>query len=173
MLSNELHVTPTYWISGLNLITNIGTWYLHPKMSVFTVFSGSGRIGFSHNSSQHQSQLLKMYLTCIPQNSNVRTKTRPCTSILSLFIWVFISLQVKQNVPLLGYPGRHTWNSDKLKQQQTSGRQTCSPHIRCRPLGYSVGRWRTTSSAPSRRSMPPSVWLVSQLVPDDYLRHCR
>ena len=169
ILSNELDGTPTYWISMLNLVTNIGSWYLHPEMSVVTVFPGSGGSALSHDPSQLESQLQKMYSTYIPQYSNVRTKMQSCQSNPPLFIWVLISQQFEQKCTIVEAPNIYLKYRDKLKQHRTSGRQTGSPHIQCRPLGYSVGRWRTTSSVPSRWSMPPSVWLVPQLVSDDYL----
>ena len=40
MSQKRLHLTPTYWISGLNFVTDIRSWYLHPEMSVVVVFTG-------------------------------------------------------------------------------------------------------------------------------------
>ena len=94
-LSHELIGRPTYWISRLNLITNIGSWYLHPEISVVTIFPGSGRSGLLHNTSQLQSWHQDMYPTYIPENRNVQTKMQPCKSNPPLFIWALISLQCK------------------------------------------------------------------------------
>jgi len=64
----------------INLVTNIGSWYLHPEISVVTIFPSSGRSGLSHDSSWLQLWLQKMYSTYIPENSNVQTKMQSCKS---------------------------------------------------------------------------------------------
>jgi len=89
-------------LSRLNFLTNIGSWHLHPEISVVTIFPGSGRRGLSHDSSQLQSWLQKMHSTYIPENSNVQTKMQPCKSSSPLFIWVLISLQFKWKCTTVG-----------------------------------------------------------------------
>ena len=89
-------------LSRLNFLTNIGSWHLHPEISVVTIFSGPDRSGLSHDSSQLQSWLQKMHSTYIPENSNVQTKMQPCKSSSPLFIWVLISLQFKWKCTTVG-----------------------------------------------------------------------
>jgi len=92
ILWNKLDVTPTYWLSGSNFITDTRSWCLHPKISVITISPGSDRNGISHDTSQLQSWLLQRYLTYIPEHRNVQTKTQSSRSIHPLFIWVLMSL---------------------------------------------------------------------------------
>ena len=40
MSEKMLDLTPTYWISGLNFVTDIRSWCLHPEMSVVAIFTG-------------------------------------------------------------------------------------------------------------------------------------
>ena len=82
-------------LSRLNFVTDIGSWHLHPEISVVTIFPGPDRSGLSHDSSQLQSWLQKMHSTYIPENSNVQTKMQSCKLSSPLFIWVLISLQFK------------------------------------------------------------------------------
>ena len=76
MSQKMLDLTPTYWISWLNFVTDIQSWYLHPEISVVAVFTIKDKGGLSHVSSRLQSQLQKMYSTYIPYNNNVWTKSR-------------------------------------------------------------------------------------------------
>jgi len=109
ILSHVVDVTPTYWISKLKFVTNIGLWYLHPEilspsfLAQAEVDSHMILLNFSHSSTK-----------CIQLTYLKIAMSKPRCSLINQVLLCSFEYSYlynsSENVPLLKYTWRYIWN---------------------------------------------------------------